>query len=139
MKPSKKSKKCGAKGSVAILKASIQLVCVSQDSYPRKYILRGSGKLGSKHTVKLSKGTWHKKNRERKGPSRRVIQWRKAYKLKRSDEQATGRLQPKFQKHPKPKTQRGMTRRMRTIRWQTFLTGQRISKIICWTQNCLHR
>ena len=35
-KPSKKSKKGGAKGSVALLKDSTQLVCVSQDSCPRK-------------------------------------------------------------------------------------------------------
>ena len=52
---SKKSKKGGAKGSVAIMKESAQLGCVSQDSYPRKYILCGKGKLGSQ----FSKGTWH--------------------------------------------------------------------------------
>ena len=34
-KSSKKSKKGGAKGSVALLKESAQLGCVSQDSYPR--------------------------------------------------------------------------------------------------------
>ena len=69
-KPSKKSK-----GTVAILKESIQLGCVSQDSYLRKSIQRKSGKLGSNHTVKLSKGTWHHiKIRKRKGPSRGVIQ-----------------------------------------------------------------
>ena len=68
-KPSKKSKKGGAKGSVALLKESTQLGCVSEDSYPRKSIQRAEGKLGSKHAVKLSKGTWHqkKKNRERQG------------------------------------------------------------------------
>ena len=38
---------------------SIQLGCVSQDSFPRKTILRESGKLGSKHAVKFAKGTWH--------------------------------------------------------------------------------
>ena len=55
--PSKKSKKSGAKGSVAQLKETIQLGCVSQD-YPRKKsILREVGKLGSNHTVKFSKGT----------------------------------------------------------------------------------
>ena len=48
----------GAKGSVAILKESVQLGCVSQDSYPRKSIPRESGMLGSKHTVTFSKGTW---------------------------------------------------------------------------------
>ena len=30
--------------------------CVSQDSYPRKSLLREPGKLGSKHTLKFSKG-----------------------------------------------------------------------------------
>ena len=45
--------------------------CVSQGSYPRKSIQREPEKLGSKHTVNFSKGTWHQiKNRERKGPSR---------------------------------------------------------------------
>ena len=45
--PSKKSKKSGGKGSVALLKESIQLVCVSQDSHPRESILREEGQLGS--------------------------------------------------------------------------------------------
>ena len=45
-KPSKKSKKGGAKGSVALIKESISLGCVSQDSYPRKSILRKEGKHG---------------------------------------------------------------------------------------------
>ena len=57
----------GAEGSVAMLKESIQLVCVSQDSYPRNSILREPGILGSKHAVEFSKGTWHHINfRERK-------------------------------------------------------------------------
>ena len=60
-KPSKKSKKGEGKGSVAILKGSIQLGCVSQDSHPSKSILRELGKLASKHAVKFSKGTWHQK------------------------------------------------------------------------------
>ena len=58
-KPSKKSKKGGAKGTVALLKESTQLGCVSQDSYPRKSILREDGKVGSKHAVKFSEGTGH--------------------------------------------------------------------------------
>ena len=71
--PSRKSNKSRGKGSVALLKESIQLG-VSQDSHPRKSILRKEGKLGSKHTVKFSKGTWHHiKIRERKGPSRGFI------------------------------------------------------------------
>ena len=74
-KPNKKSKKDGAKGSVAILKESIQLGCVSQNFNPRKSILREPGKLGTKHSAKFSKGTWHQiKTRERKGPPRGVIQ-----------------------------------------------------------------
>ena len=44
-KPNKKSKKGGAKGSVAILKESIQLGCVSQKINPRKFILHQPGKL----------------------------------------------------------------------------------------------
>ena len=74
-KPSKKSKKDGAKGSVAFLKESTQLGCVSQDSCPRRSSLREEGKLGSKRAVKFSKGTRHQiKIREREGPSRGTIQ-----------------------------------------------------------------
>ena len=73
--PSKRSKKGGAKGSVAILKESIQLGFASQDSYLTKCIVREPGKLGSKHAVKFSIGTWHQiKIRERKGPWRGIIQ-----------------------------------------------------------------
>ena len=54
-KPSKRSKKGGAKGSVAILKASTQSGCVFQDSHPRKLFLREPGMLGSKHAVKFTK------------------------------------------------------------------------------------
>ena len=72
--PAKKAKKDGANGSVALLKESTQLGCVSQDSYPRKCILRERGKLGSTRAVKFSKSTWHRiKIRERKGPSRGII------------------------------------------------------------------
>ena len=51
--PSKKSKKGGAKGSVAILKGSAQLGCVSQDSHPRKSFPLEPVRLGSKHAVKF--------------------------------------------------------------------------------------
>ena len=72
----KRSKKGGAKATVALLKESTQLGCVSQESYPRKSILRDSGKLVSKHTVKFSRGTWHQiKIREWKGPSHGVMQY----------------------------------------------------------------
>ena len=56
-KPNKKSKKRGAKGSVALLKESIQLGCVSQVSHSRTSILQKEGKLGSKHAVEFSSGT----------------------------------------------------------------------------------
>ena len=69
-KPSKKSK-----NGVALLKESLQLGCASQDSYPRKSILREQGKLGSNRTVKFTNDTCHQiKNLERKGPSRGIIQ-----------------------------------------------------------------
>ena len=59
LKPSKKSKKDGSKGSVGLLKESAQMGSVSQDSYPRKSVQRERGKLGSKRAVKFSTSTWH--------------------------------------------------------------------------------
>ena len=57
---SKKSKRSGGKGSVALLMETKPLGCVSQDAKPpKKSIQRKSGKLGSNCTVSLSKGTWH--------------------------------------------------------------------------------
>ena len=58
-KPSKKSKKSGAKGSVVKGVYPIGL-CVSQDSHPTK-VHSTERKLGSDHAVKFSKGTWHQK------------------------------------------------------------------------------
>ena len=49
--PSKKSKKSGVRGPVALLKESFQMGCVSQDSHPKNSILRKEGKLGLNHTV----------------------------------------------------------------------------------------
>ena len=58
--PSEKSMKSVGKGSVAVLKESTQLGCVSLDTeQPKKSILRKSGKLGSNRAVTFSKGTWH--------------------------------------------------------------------------------
>ena len=54
-KPSKKSKKGGAKGSVASLKESTHLGCVSQDSHP-KSILRVQRKIGSKSHREILQG-----------------------------------------------------------------------------------
>ena len=66
--PRKKSKKSGVQGSVALLKESFHLGCVSQDSHQSKCNPRKEGQLGSNHTVKFSKGTWHhKKNSGNKG------------------------------------------------------------------------
>ena len=55
----RRSKKGGRKGSVELLKESIQLGCVSQEPRPRKSILWKEGALRSSHAVNLSKGTWH--------------------------------------------------------------------------------
>ena len=72
--PNKKSKNGSAKGSVALLKETIQLGCVSQNPRPGKSFLRKEGALRSNHAVKFSKGTCHEiKNRERNGPSRGII------------------------------------------------------------------
>ena len=74
--PAKSRRKVVRKGSVALLKESTQLGCISQDSYPRKSILREPGRLGSTHAVKFSKGGWHahKNSVKGKGPSRGIIQ-----------------------------------------------------------------
>ena len=57
------------------MKETIQLGCVSKDYPGRKSVLREVSNLGSNHTVKFSKSTWHHiKIRERTGPSRGVIQ-----------------------------------------------------------------
>ena len=76
--PNKKPKKCGGKGSVALLKNSKQLACVFQDveSPKSKSISRkGTKFLGSKRSVHISKDTLHPvKLRERKGPSQSVIE-----------------------------------------------------------------
>ena len=47
--PSKKPKKSGVKRPVDLLKESIQMSCVSQDSHPKNSILRKEGKLRSNH------------------------------------------------------------------------------------------
>ena len=62
-----RSKKCGRKGSVELLKESIQLGCVSQEPRPRKSILWKEGALRSNHAVKFPKapGTKQKLGKER--------------------------------------------------------------------------
>ena len=66
--PSKKPKKGGAQGSVALLKETIQLDCVSQDHVHRKSILRENGNWGSNHTVKFSKTTMRHAKFRKEGP-----------------------------------------------------------------------
>ena len=74
-KPSKKSKKGSAEGSVALLNESAQLDCASKILFRESLFCVKKGKLGSKHAVRLSKCTWHQiKTRERQGPSRGIIQ-----------------------------------------------------------------
>ena len=78
-KPSKRSKKESAQGAVAILRQNKVQGCVSQNSDPRKSILRKARdvRLNASvgHTIKFSGRTWYEiRIRERTGPSRRVIQ-----------------------------------------------------------------
>ena len=121
VKSNKKSKKGGAKGSVVTLKESTQLGCVSQDSFPRKSFPRESGRLGSKHTVKFSKGTWHQINiRERKGPSRGIIQ-------KYAPHEARLRA-PKFDDRSHEDTLKDAPAKQRGI-WRKIFTTSRI-----WTE-----
>ena len=54
-KPSKKSKKGGANGSVALMKEFIQGGCVSQELYPRKSFLREK-KIGTKSRRQILTG-----------------------------------------------------------------------------------
>ena len=73
-KLSKKLKKGCAKGAVAMLKESFPFGCVSQECYPRESVPLEQGKLGPKHAVKSSKGTWHQvKIRDRTSSSRGIV------------------------------------------------------------------
>ena len=54
--PSKKSKKGGAKGSVALFKESTQMCCASQDSYPRKSFSTWRTKKGIKTRRQILQG-----------------------------------------------------------------------------------
>ena len=53
---SKKYKKSGGKGLVAVLKESVQLGCVSQDPYPTKSLVRKRGKTGIKSQRQILQG-----------------------------------------------------------------------------------
>ena len=78
-KPSKRSRKERSQRAVAILRQKKVQVCVSQNSEPKKSILRKAGQVRlnapAGHTIKFSGRTWYEiRIRERKGPSRGVIQ-----------------------------------------------------------------
>ena len=78
-KPSKRSKSESTQGAVAILTEKKVQGCVSQNSDPKKSILRKPGQTrlnaSAGHALKFSGRTWYEvQNRERKGPSRGVIQ-----------------------------------------------------------------
>ena len=80
--------------------------CVSQDSCPRKSILREEGKLGSKRAVKFSKGA-DEKNRERKVHreelSKSVNLMSVVLPRQNSGEVHTSVVLLRFTKHPKQK------------------------------------
>ena len=74
-KPNKKTKKGGVKGSVAILLESIESGCVSQDSYPRKSLLREPGNWDRNTASNSPRAPGTKlKSGERNCPSRGIIQ-----------------------------------------------------------------
>ena len=54
---------------------SLHNLCISRSLSEKIYILRATGKLGSRHVVEFSKDTWNQiKIRKRKDPSRGIIQ-----------------------------------------------------------------
>ena len=78
-KPSKRSKSESTRGTVAILTEEKVQGCVSQHSDPKKSFLRKAGQTrlnaSAGHAIKFSGRTWYEiQIRERKGPSRGVIQ-----------------------------------------------------------------
>ena len=57
------------------MKGEYTICCVSQDGTQKKSFKLEVGKLGSKHTVTFSRGTWHHvKISRKKGPSQGIIQ-----------------------------------------------------------------
>ena len=67
------------RGAVAILRQKKVQGCVSQNSDPKKSVLRKAGQTrlnaSAGHTIKFSGRTWYEiQIRERKGPSRGVVQ-----------------------------------------------------------------
>ena len=111
-KPSEKSKKGGAKGSVAMLKESTQLSCVSQDSFPRKSSLR-------------ERGNWDQNTRERKRPSRGII--------KKCEPQESSPCAPKFgeRSHEETLHQERCARRVALDSAKIF-TSSRIWTTLCF-------
>ena len=78
-KPRKRSKKESTQGAVAILKHRKVQCCVSQNSDPKKSILRRAGHVRGNawagHTIKFSRRTRYEiRIWDTKGPSRGIIQ-----------------------------------------------------------------
>ena len=109
-KPSKKSKKDGAKGSVALLKESTQVGCVSQDSCPRRSILREEGKLGSKTRRQILQG--HLASNKKFGKERVHRVWK-------------ARPRPGCQGY-----KRSCIGDLSTTSWKMKLTGRRKNRVI---------
>ena len=77
--PSKRSNKKSTQGAVAVLRQNKVQGCVSQNSDPKKSVLRKAGEVrlnaSAGHTTKFSGRTWYEiRIRDRQGPSRGVIQ-----------------------------------------------------------------
>ena len=73
--PSKRSKREGTQEAVAILKENQVQGCVSQNSDPKKSILRKAGQVRGRDTPKNSGSTWYEiRIRETKGPSLGIIE-----------------------------------------------------------------
>ena len=120
IKPMKKSKTGGAKGSVALLKESAQLGCASQDSYPRKSIPREPGMLGSKHTWHQLKFWKERVHREVSSKSVHLMSVVFARQNSRTDHMRTPRP-----KNDAPAKQRGI--------WRKYLQDQEFgqSYVLC--------
>ena len=102
-KPTKRSKKESTQGAVAILKHGKVQGCISQNSQPKKSILRKAEQVrGTRfggRTVKFSGRTWYEiRIRETKGPSLGIIQ--------KGDTHERNPCAPKFEERTPEETSR---------------------------------
>ena len=91
-KPSRRSTSETTQGEVAILEEKMVRCCVSQNSDPKKSILRKAGQTrlyaSAGHAFKFSGRTWYEVQiREREGPSRGVIQKGEPHERKETSRQ----------------------------------------------------